>query len=249
METQLQIARKTAENNLLALKENPYPGRGIIAGMDETGEYLVQVYWIMGRSENSRNRIFVCEKGGILKTAAADLKKIKDPSLIIYTAMAENRDQYAVSNGEQTMDAVLNKEGLGKAMMRWEYEPDAPNFTPRITAIFDLSRGCPLAEMSILKKSPINSQSDEYFYRLPLSMSSAGLGYCITTYSGDGDPLPPFQGDPYLLPLIGDIENVAQTIWDTLNKDNRVSLAVKFIRQRTRQTLMKVINKYKAVNR
>lgn len=246
MET-LQIARKTAENNLLALKENHYPGRGIIAGMDETGKYLVQVYWIMGRSENSRNRIFVCEKGGILKTAAADPKKIKDPSLIIYTAMAENRDQYAVSNGEQTMDAVLNEEGLGSAMMPWEYEPDAPNFTSRITAIFDLSRGCSLAEMSILKKSPMNSQCNEHLYRLPLSISSPGLGYCITTYSGDGDPLPPFQGDPYLLPLIGGIKNVAQTIWDTLNEDNRVSLAVKFINIKTRQTMRKVINKYNVV--
>ena len=249
METELQIqtVKRIAEDNLLALKENPYPGRGIIVGVDESGKYLIQVYWIMGRSENSRNRIFVWKQGDVLKTVAADPKKVKDPSLIIYTAMAEKRDRYVVSNGEQTMDA-LSKEGLGKAIMPWEYEPDAPNFTPRITATFDLSRGCSLAEMSILKKSPLSDQCNEHFYRLPLSISSSGLGYCLTTYSGDGNPLPSFQGDPYLLPLLGDINSVAQTIWDALNEDNRVSLAVKFISIVARQTLMKIINKYSAVD-
>lgn len=234
-----------AGKNLSALASNPYPGRGIICGLDESSKYLIQVYWIMGRSENSRNRIFVIEDGGVLKTAAADPAKVKDPSLIIYTAMSETLTKYAVSNGHQTVDA-LSESGLDLAMMNWTYEPDQPNYTPRISALLEPKVWSEqVVEMSILKKSPINDECERHIYNLPLSIP--GLGYCITTYAGDGNPLPPFAGDPYLLPLAGSIEDVARAIWAVLNEDNRVSLAVKFIEIKKRETLMTVINKYNAV--
>jgi len=226
-----------AKNNLLALKQNPYPGRGIIVGMDETGKYLIQVYWIMGRSENSRNRVFVIEKNGVLKTSPFDPTKVKDPSLIIYTAMAQAHKHYAVSNGHQTLDALSIQEGLDSSLEMWRYEPDSPNYTPRISALLELRISGPqIAELSLLKKSPFSDECDRYLYKL--AISQPGLGYCITTYNGDGDPLPSFTGDPYLLPLAGGIEDIAQTFWDSLNKDNKVSLAVKFIEIHERNVLM-----------
>jgi hypothetical protein len=241
--------KNQAQENLLKLKENPYPGRGIIVGMDETGKYLIQVYWIMGRSENSRNRVFVLDDddtNGTLRTAAADPAKVKDPSLIIYTAMSETLMKYAVSNGHQTMDA-LSEKGLNESMKSWQYEPDKPNFTPRITALVQPRVWSPqTAEISILKKSQFSDLCQRNLYVVPIS--TPGLGYCITTYSGDGNPLPAFEGDPYLLPLPGDIYNVAQTIWDVLNEENRVSLAVKFIGIETRETFIEIINKYNAVD-
>lgn len=235
-----------AEKNILALQLNPYPGRGIIVGLDETGRHLVQVYWIMGRSENSRNRVFAYGPEGILRTAAADPQKVKDPSLIIYEAMIEKDLRFAVSNGAQTEDA-LAEGGLGKSLAHWQYEPDQPNYTPRITALFSLDgRANPYtAEISILKKSLFSEACDRYLYAL--EVSRPGLGYCVTTYAGDGNPLPSFVGDPYLLPLIGDIGTLAQTIWDALNEANRVSLAVKFIDIKTKQKLVKIINQYEVV--
>jgi hypothetical protein len=235
-----------AENNFLALKNNPYPGRGIIVGADADGKNLVLGYWIMGRSPNSRNRIFVLgSEEGSLKTAPVDPSKIEDSSLIFYQAMAQKRSLglYVVSNGSQTSDALdWGPENLPPT---WHYEPDEPNFTPRITAGINLMEGeNAVALMSILKKSPFNEACDRYVYRLALA---PGLGYCITTYSGDGNPLPPFQGDPYLVPLAGNIKEMAQTIWSALNEDNRVSLALKFINTETNKVTMEIINKYGAI--
>ena len=218
----------SAEKNLLALKENSYPGRQIIIGLDESGKYGVQVYSIMGRSENSRNRVFIEDAEGALKTAPADPSKVKDPSLIIYQAMAENYlFNYAVSNGHQTTDAA--EVDTLNDLQEWIYEPDSPNFTPRITARFDFGKNhnSLAAEILILKKSPLGTDCDRSLYNLAIPV--AGLGYCVSTYSGDGDPLPPFKGDPYLLPLKGNIEEVANSIWEALNEENRVSLAVKFV--------------------
>jgi len=239
--------KEKAKLNLLALQDNRYPGRGIIVGMDESGQYLVQVYWIMGRSENSRNRIFVQEPGGILKTAPANPSKVKDPSLIIYTAMAETLTTYAVSNGHQTLNALVS-DGMSELPDNWQYEPDAPNYTPRITALFDFnkkSNNVIMSKISILKKSPFGNYRNSYSY--DLAVNSPGLGYCVTTYNGDGDPLPSFSGDPYLLPLEGDIDNIAQTIWNSLDNENRISLAVKFINLNIRESEIRIINKYEAV--
>ena len=233
--------KKEADNNLLALAKNRYPGRGIIVGMDEKNQYLVMVYWITGRSPKSRNRILINPSCGMVKTILANpnlQKEEDDLNLVIYTAMDERKGNYAVSNGHQTASALIDDMG------RWIYEPDHPNHTPRIAAVVCLASPY-FAKMSILKKSPTSYECDRYLYELALS---SGLGYCITTYRCDGNPTPQFLGDPYLLPLTGDIDNIANTIWDTLNEENRISLAVKFIDIYTGESRIKIINKYQSIN-
>lgn len=216
-----------AKQNLEALRSNPYPGRGIAVGLSDDGKALIQVYWIMGRSANSRNRVFESE-GGRLWTAAADPAKVADPSLIIYNAMDEQPGVLIVSNGDQTdtIARALRAGGEARvALATREYEPDAPNYTPRISAVCDLRRGAPLATMSVLKRSAQGDGCDRLFFEY--ESFAPGLGRCVTTYRGDGSPLPPFDGEPWALPLEGTPEDVLETVWDALNADNRVSLAVK----------------------
>lgn len=234
-----------AEKNLTSLRENSYPGRGIVVGQDESGENLIQVYWIMGRSANSRNRFFVSDCIGELKVEALDEEKVENPELIIYTAMSQRNNCFAVSNGHQTKDALsAHIAGLYMALSNWKYEPDAPNYTPRISATVSLTFRDPFASsISIIKKSPFSMGVDHHLFSLRLA--EPGIGYCITTYAGDGDPLPSFSDVPYMLPLRGDIKQVAKNIWDSLNEDNRVSLAVKFINVKSGEVSMEVINKYK----
>ena len=242
--------KKRAKENLELLKQNAYPGRGIICGMDETGQYLIQIYWIMGRSANSRNRVFIDEEDGTLKTEAANPDLVTDPRLIIYTAMAEKNLRYVVSNGHQTMTAVNGPANnkLLSLLQAWEYEDDAPNFTPRITASVFLGDENDSdnyeAEMVILKKDEEGNNCLRWHYNEKLK---PGYGKCLTTYSGDGNPLPPFRGAPYLLPLKGGIEKITKTIWKALNPENRVSLAVKFIDTRTGKSQMKIVNQYSQV--
>lgn len=248
---------KQAENNLLALEKNPYPGRGIVVGIDEKGENLIQIYWIMGRSPKSRNRIFIPgESQGSLKTALADPSLVgpdEDTSLIIYKAMDHALEVYAVSNGAQTSAALsfgaLDDENGGlmnpKFIDDWEYEPDSPNFTPRITALTFLNNANPIIQMSLFKKSPWDKTCDYYFYKL--AVPSLGLGYCITTYSGDGNPLPAFSGDPYLLPIKGNsAEKIGENFWNILNPENKVSLAVNKIDILTGVCEIKIFNKYQS---
>jgi len=239
--------RNLAGKNFLALKENPYPGRGIIVGLSDDGEKLIQVYWIMGRSENSRNRVFLVNPGGVLYTAPADPNKVKDPSLIIYTAMVEDHFDFVVSNGHQTEDGM--EEGdLDKVLEDWVYEPDYPNFTPRITSRFSFITSPSkdfTTEILILKKAALSDECERLLHTPKVDYR--GFGYCVTTYSGDGNPLPSFEGEPYLLPLKGGIKDIAQTIWGALNEENRVSLAVKFINMATRKSIIEVINKYHVV--
>lgn len=225
-----------AAANFHHLRENPYPGRGIVVGLNGTGHSLVQIYWIMGRSPNSRNRVFEMG-GGHVYTTPADPSKVKDPSLIIYNAMSEYGDVCVVSNGAQT-DTIIERlrepapfECLYTGLEGVEYEPDAPNFTPRISAACGWSDDCGdvfyFAEMSVLRKSAYTDDCDHLFYGF--GAFGPGFGHCITTYMGDGDPLPAFRGEPILVPLTGDIEDVADTYWAALNEDNKVSLVVKFI--------------------
>ena len=245
-----------AERNLEKLAKNQYPGRGIIVGLDETGENMVQVYWIMGRSPNSRNRVFSHDGEGCVFTEAADKSQVKDPSLIIYNAMREvsfDGKNYlsVVSNGVQTdtiMDRPqgLRRDHLPANMKLWMYEPDAPNFTPRITATSTWmkyqNREAPLFQISILRKSTWSDACDRHLYEI--DGIGFGFGYCVTTYMSDGNPLPSFRGEPYLLPLIGDAKEVANTYWESLNVDNLVSLAVKFIPKRGPSEII-IRNKYK----
>ncbi len=242
-----------ANGNLLKLSENPYPGRGIIIGIDESGKYLVQVYWIMGRSEHSRNRVFEIHPSGELRTAFADPNKGGDPSLVIYTAMAERGADgmkiYAVSNGSQTGEIVGPKISSSMSVdlqiTGYKYEPDSPNFTPRISARSCLLKnGSSCGTISILKKSPFydmceSSEFDRLFY--------PGFGWCVHTYKGDDNPLPSFEGEPYLMRIKGSPKDVAESFWSNLDEDNRVSIAVKFIEIATGKSEIEVINKYEKV--
>jgi hypothetical protein len=239
--------KRLAQANLDALRSNPYPGRGIVVGLDQSGKYLVQVYWIMGRSENSRNRIFEADnETGRLYTEAADATKMKDPSLVIYNAMRERGPHFIVSNGDQT-DTVAESPApllLNVALRGRKYEPDAPNFTQRISATSSLSKGRPYIQMVILRKSLFGEQCDRFLYEYT---PHPGFGHCITTYAGDGDPLPAFCGDPLLMPLAAGLKEVAEAYWQALDEANRVSLAVKFIEIGNGRSDIHIINKYNQV--
>lgn len=232
----MQKLKQEAAANLAALARNPYPGRVIIIGLDQKGENLVQVYAIMGRSENSRNRVFGYE-GGRIFTEAANPSKMKDPRLVIYNAMREvlvrdmDSTMNVVSNGDQTdkvADGYNEDKSFQWAMSQCTYEPDEPNFTPRITACsYWLRSGKPVGIMSLLRKSPWSDECDRHLYEL--NGFGQGFGHCLTTYQGDGNPLPAYRGEPRLMPLLGDLDWIADMYWEMLNPDNRVSLAVKFI--------------------
>jgi len=240
-----------ADANLKKLAENTYPGRGIIAGLDETEKYLIQVYWIMGRSANSRNRIFAETMPGRLVTEAADSTKVKDPSLIMYTAMNSlNNQHFSISNGHQTDDALkaahwcILLHADTNFSDKWKYEPDEPNFTPRITSVFTKEANNFL-QISIIKKSPFDDSCTRHLHLY--SNLHPGFGYCVTTYKGDGDPLPSFEGEPFLLPLEGSHEFILDSYWSTLNQENKISLAVKFINIETWEEKTLIKNKYEKV--
>lgn len=239
-----------AEANFFRLADNPYPGRGFVIGTAEDPACTIQIYWIMGRSEGSRNRRFVAD-GGRVYTELADPTKFKgtqdELDLIIYNAMAEQDDVYVVSNGEQTDDALESMTKLGDdllvALEHYEYEPDPPNFTPRITGV-----SAPLVKMGscldilVLRKSRWGENLDRMLYQY--EHVAPGFGFCVTTYMNDGNPLPSFQGEPRLMPLRGSIEEIATRYWAALNEANRVALAVKRIEWHSRTSTVKVINKY-----
>jgi IMP cyclohydrolase len=254
LQQELDSYLSQAESNLLQFKENSYPGRIIIAGMNEKGDHLIQVYALMGRSPGSRNRYFIKQKGGILRTKPVNEASVENPELTIYTAMKEERDlaiqtklgkieaRYAVSNGRQTNSVFDSPNGLEESLRIWQYEPDS-SFTPRITSLFTLYHGGDFSlEMSILKKGTGNNHCERLLYA-PAPIP--GYGHCIHTYKCNGKPLPPFEAEPYLLPLRGSIKDVLHTIWGHLNEENRVSLAVKFINMETKKTTLCYINKHK----
>lgn len=226
------------------LAGNSYPGRGIILGKSEDGRSAVVAYFIMGRSENSRNRIFVEEEGGI-RTQVYDPSKLEDPSLIIYAPVRLLDDMLIVSNGDQT-DTICDGMRAGKsfeeALRKRCFEPDAPNYTPRISGLLELEEdGCAIS-LSILKShngNPAQCDRHTYCYDKPF----AGEGYFIHTYQSDGDPLPSYEGEPTLLALTGDIDSLAEEIWSSLDEDNRVSLFVRYINLKDKSSQTRIINK------
>ena len=212
------------------IEQNAYPGRGLVVGRSTDGAW-VQIYWIMGRSEGSRNRVFVAD-GTALRTAPWDGGAgVGDASLTLYEAMLELPDVYLVSNGDQTRtlaDAIGGGERFEAALETREREHDAPNFTPRISGMLDFRGGTPAIALSILKAHPADSaETDRFTYRS--SGSPPGLGRGLTTYVGDGNPLPPYQGEPAWLPIEGTAQEILERYWEALDADNRVSLAVKRI--------------------
>lgn len=226
------------------LQSNAYPGRGIVIGKSEDGKKAVTAYFIMGRSENSRNRVFV-EDGKGIRTQAFDLSKLTDPSLIIYAPVRVLGNKTIVTNGDQT-DTIY--EGMDKQMTfeqslrSREFEPDAPNYTPRISGIMHIENGTYNYAMSILKSANGNPEACNR-YTFAYENCLAGEGRFIHTYQGDGNPLPSFEGEPKLVSISGDIDTFTNKIWNSLNEDNKVSLFVRFIDIETGEYETRIVNK------
>ena len=227
------------------LSGNPYPGRGIVIGKSDDGKCAVYAYFIMGRSENSRNRVFV-EKDGAVFTEPHDYSKVSDPSLIIYAAIRNYADKTIVTNGDQT-DTVYEYVKQGKTMQQAlktrEFEPDAPNLTPRISGMLTFGGGDFTYDMSILKSADADgSACNRYYYEYaPI----AGLGHFIHTYVTDGNPIPTFQGEPERVTIPSDIDEFADTIWNNLNEANKISLYVCYTELDSGKKQTVLINKNK----
>ncbi|MGN0613961.1 MAG: IMP cyclohydrolase [Porcipelethomonas sp.] len=234
------------KNIYAELKNNAYPGRGIIIGKSADGKKAVTAYFIMGRSENSRNRVFI-EDGDGIRTQAFDPSKLTDPHLIIYSPVRVLGNKTIVTNGDQTdtIYELMNQQQTFEQSLRTrEFEDDAPNFTPRISGIIKVGNGDFNYAMSILKSADGNPESCRRFtftYSNPLN----GEGHFIHTYMGDGDPLPSFEGEPELISIPDDMNEFADKLWENLNADNKVSLFVRYIDLKTGKNTSKIINKNK----
>ncbi len=231
------------KNNDLSilLTWNTYPGRGIVLGKTADGKQSVTAYFIMGRSENSRNRVFLQEPDGI-RTEAHDPAKLKDPSLIIYHPVRQLGDNLIVTNGDQTdtiRDFMAEGKSFEEALRTRQFEPDGPNWTPRISGLLKKD-GSYL--MSILKSAdPEGSACARYTFEYP---GIAGVGHYLHTYLNDGDPIPTFQGEPERVAIDGDIDAFTQKIWENLNEANKISLYVRFTDLETGAYQETIVNKY-----
>ena len=236
--------------NLLSLKEelagNSYPGRGIVIGKSKDGKHAVTAYFIMGRSENSRNRVFV-EDGEGIRTQAFDPSKLSDPSLIIYAPVRVLGNKTIVTNGDQTdtiYDLMDKQQTFEQALRTREFEPDAPNYTPRISGIMHIENGSYNYAMSILKSNNGNPDACNRYtfaYQNPV----AGEAHFIHTYMGDGNPLPSFEGEPKWVELDGDIDTFTNMVWENLNEENKVSLFVRYIDIEIGKYETRIVNKNK----
>ena len=218
------------------LSSNTYPGRGIILGTSDDGKYAVGAYFIMGRSVNSRNRVFVEDADGI-RTQAFDESKLSDPSLIIYAPVRVLGCRTIITNGDQTDTlyvAMSQGQSFEQSLRCREFEPDAPNLTPRISGVLTFADEDFTYEMSILKSADAEgSACARYTFSYP---SIAGLGHFIHTYMGDGNPLPSFEGEPKWVVIDKDIDEFTDMLWNNLNEENKVSLFVRYIDIATGET-------------
>lgn len=225
---------------------NAYPGRGIVVGKTKDGKSAVVAYFIMGRSTNSRNRIFV-EDGDGIRTKAFDESKLEDPSLIIYAPVRVLGNKTIVTNGDQTdtiyemMDRQFTFE---QALCTREFEPDAPNYTPRISAVLHIESGEYNYAISILKSNNGNPDSCQR-YTFAYTNPANGEGRFIHTYKCDGNPLPSFEGEPKAVEIDGSIDDFTNKLWNSLNEDNKVSLFVRYINIATGKYDSRIINKNK----
>ncbi len=230
------------DSNLEALRNNTYPGRGNVMGLAPDSSQYVQIYWIMGRSDNSRNRIFVRD-GETVRTAPFDESRVEDPSLIIYNCARVHNDVHIVTNGDQTdtiIDALKHGGSFESALNTRTFEPDPPNFTPRISGILTPG-GEHTYSLSILKSIDNNPHyaSRQFFnYTAPI----AGTGHYVSTYVGNGDPLPSFAGEPMPMPIQNGAEEILDVYWNALDNDNRVSLMVKCISTESGETDIHIAN-------
>ncbi|MBQ1658368.1 MAG: IMP cyclohydrolase [Clostridia bacterium] len=226
------------------ISSTTYPGRGIIIGRSADGKNAVTGYFIMGRSENSRNRVFVAE-GKDLKTQAFDPSKLVDPSLIIYAPVRTLENATIVTNGDQTdtiRDFILEGKTFEDALRTRTFEPDPPNFTPRISGIMEFRDGDFSYKLSILKSNCGREESVlRFFYEY--AQPVAGEGHFIHTYKCDGNPIPSFEGEPELVNIEGDIDTFTDNIWSALNEDNKVSLYTRFTDLETGEFEDRIVNK------
>ena len=226
------------------LSSNTYPGRGIVIGRSGDGKYAVTAYFIMGRSENSRNRVFV-EDGEGIRTQAFDPSKLTDPSLIIYAPVRVLGNKTIVTNGDQTdtiYELMDKQQTFEQALRTREFEPDAPNYTPRISGIMHIDKGEFNYAMSILKSNNGNPDACNR-YTFAYENAIAGEGHFIHTYKCDGNPLPSFEGEPKVVAISGEIDEFAKVVWENLNPDNKVSLFVRYIDIETGIYESRIINK------
>lgn len=228
------------------LKENAYPGRGIIIGKTGDGKKAVAAYFIMGRSANSRNRVFA-EDGEGIRTQAFDPSKLEDPSLIIYAPVRVLGNKTIVTNGDQTdtiYDQMDKQMTFEQSLRCREFEPDGPNYTPRISGIMHVENGKFSYAMSILKSNNGNPEGCNRYtfaYETPIP----GEARFIHTYMSDGDPLPSFEGEPELVDVADDIDAYTDLLWNSLNEDNKVSLFVRYIDIATGEYETRIVNKNK----
>ena len=222
------------------LASNTYPGRGIVLGMLPDGKTSVAAYFIMGRSVNSRNRVFMEEPDGI-RTEAFDPSKLSDPSLIIYHPVRQLGRSLIVTNGDQTdtiRDFMERGETLEQALRTREFEPDGPNWTPRISGLVQPDGSY---KLSILKSAdPEGSACTRHFFEYP---ALKGVGHFLHTYETNGDPIPTFFGEPERVALDGDIDTFTAAVWDNLNEDNKISLFVRFTNVETGEFAQRILNK------
>ena len=222
------------------LSSNSYPGRGIVLGKSKDGKSAVIAYFIMGRSVNSRNRIFEENDRGGIRTKAFDESKMEDPSLIIYNPVLKLDGVTIVTNGDQTdtiYDFMIKGDCYHDALITREYEPDFPNYTPRISGIVKPNGDY---NLSILKSNLGQPQCVRFFYEYP---AAAGQGHFIHTYKCDGNPIPSFEGEPTAVEIDGDIDEFTDMIWSNLNEDNKVSLFTRFINLESGDEETRIINK------
>ena len=224
---------------------NPYVGRGIITGTSQNGKYAVNAYFIMGRSQNSRNRIFA-EQDGAIYTRPYDESKVKDPSLIIYAAVRSYENKLIVTNGDQTdtiYEGLKNGKCFNYSLKSREFEPDAPNLTPRISGMLTFENKDFTYQMSILKSiDAAGSACARYTFAYP---TVNGLGHFIHTYVCDGSPIPTFQGEPERMTIPQDIDEFTARLWNSLDRDNKISLYVCYVDKETGKYVDRIVNKNK----
>lgn len=225
------------------LQENSYPGRGIVIGKSSDGKNAVIAYFIMGRSENSRNRVFETQGEGI-RTKAFDPAKLTDPSLVIYSPVRVLESDTIVTNGDQTDTVVefLQDGGTFEEALRTRtFEPDGPNFTPRISGIVSAVDGGFTYKLSILKSTNGDPSCVQRFFYEYEPMD--GMGHFIHTYRCDGNPIPSYEGEPTPVKLDGEIDAFTHRVWESLNEDNKVSLFVRYLNLETGKAETRIVNK------
>lgn len=222
------------------LAGNPYPGRGIVVGKSADGRHAAVAYFIMGRSENSRNRVFAATEDGI-RTQAFDPAKLKDPSLIIYHPVRRLENRLIVTNGDQTdtvRDGLLAGESFSQALTRRCFEPDGPNWTPRISGLLSPDGSYKLSILKAADEAGTGCLRQTFEYP-----GQPGLGHFIHTYKCDGNPIPSYEGEPTPVSIEGDIDTFTTSLWENLNQDNKVSLFVRTIDLATGATDTRIVNK------